>query len=124
MEAQPFGRAGIQGGAVVLYRSQTLDSCFLADCFALGFLRHLPVLKLLLLCAGWDAPCQALLSAGVKHIVVGAFDTSLSAGEVLRRVHPDSKKNIHSGKAGDVTKVPCSARRGGHQSLQCNTSRQ
>ena len=118
MEAQPFGRAGIQGGAVVLYRSQTLDSCFLADCFALGFLRHLPVLKLLLPCAGWDAPCQALLSAGVKHIVVGAFDTSLSAGEVLRRVHPDSKKNIHSGKAGDVTKVPCSARRGGHQSLQ------
>ena len=68
--------------------------------------RTLKPLRLLLPCAGWDAPSQALRALRVPHQVVGAWDTSYSAAQVLKRLHTGATaQHLHLGKSGDVLDV-------------------
>ena len=76
------------------------------DCLDLSFVPNLPTIRLLLPCAGFDAPSQALRMTKVPHTVVGAWDTSASAGSVLKRMHRTERGSLHLGKTeGDITKV-------------------
>ena len=47
-------------------------------------LQRLRRLRILLPCAGWDAPTQALHALGIQHEMVGAWDVSRSAGSWFR----------------------------------------
>lgn len=78
------------------------------DHLDLGFTAELPTIRLLLPCAGWDAPCQALSAAGVSYTLAGAYEVSPSAGRVLKRLHKGQTHFLHLGSdEGDVTKVVC-----------------
>ena len=69
-----------------------------------------PPVRVLLPCAGWDAPCQALQALGIPHTVAGAWETDMSCAPVLRKVHgiradKDLPHQFHIGRTGDITKV-------------------
>ena len=69
-------------------------------------LQRLRRLRILLPCAGWDAPTQALHALGIQHEMVGAWDVSRSAGSVLKRLHTGvPKKCLHLGSDGDICSV-------------------
>lgn len=69
-------------------------------------LQDLPDLRVLLPCAGWDAPSQALRMLGIKHTVVGAWEVAPSAGLVLKRLHAGAAgRSLHLGSDGDVCAV-------------------
>ena len=84
----------------ILRRSMRSSSCFFSW----------PV-RVILPCAGWDAPCQALQILGVEHRVVGAWDTDAVCGDVWRAVHrlPPTKPlppQFHTGLLrGDIKRV-------------------
>jgi hypothetical protein len=61
------------------------------------------VLRLLLPCAGFDAPGIALEALGVPFTVVGAYDTEIGPGRVLRARYGEGA--VHIGKAGDICSV-------------------
>lgn len=70
-----------------------------------------PPVRVLLPCAGWDAPCQALQALRIPYTVAGAWETDMSCAPVLRKVHGikpgrDLPSQFHLGRAGDVTRVP------------------
>lgn len=69
-------------------------------------LQRLRAIKILLPCAGWDAPSQALHALGIKHTMVGAWETSSSAAAVLKRMHNGAAaKQLHLGAGGDICQV-------------------
>ena len=67
--------------------------------------------RLILPCAGWDAPCQALQILGVEHRVVGAWDTDAVCGDVWKAVHhvrptKPLPPHFHAGRqGGDIQRV-------------------
>ena len=66
--------------------------------------------RVILPCAGWDAPSQALQAMGVEHTVVGAWDTDANCVPVWREVHgveahKPLPSQFHAGRRGDVQKV-------------------
>ena len=68
------------------------------------------LLRVLLPCAGWDAPCQALQHMKIPFVVAGAWEIDENCGMILKKVHgikPHEKlpSQFHLGRAGDVTKV-------------------
>ena len=68
------------------------------------------LLRVLLPCAGWDAPSQALQHMKIPHVVAGAWEIDENCMPVLKKVHgikPHEKlpSQFHFGCAGDVTKV-------------------
>ena len=68
------------------------------------------LLRVLLPCAGWDAPSQALQHMKIPHVVAGAWEIDKNCMPVLKKVHgikPHEKlpSQFHLGCAGDVTKV-------------------
>lgn len=76
----------------------------------LGRRLHMSKLRVILPCAGWDAPSQALQHLGVDHEVVGAWDVDSACHDVLRQVHhikPGKRmpKSFHIGKTGDIQRV-------------------
>ena len=68
------------------------------------------LLRVLLPCAGWDAPSQALQHMKIPHVVAGAWEVDENCTPVLKKAHgikPHEKlpSQFHIGRAGDVTKV-------------------
>ena len=68
------------------------------------------LLRVILPCAGWDAPCQALQAMQIPHVVVGAWETNEDCRPVLKKVHgikPSANlpSQFHIGRTGDVTRV-------------------
>ena len=67
--------------------------------------------RLILPCAGWDAPCQALQILGVEHRVVGAWDADAVCGDVWKAVHhvkptKPLPPHFHAGRReGDIQQV-------------------
>lgn len=63
--------------------------------------------RLLLPCAGFDAPGHALRAMAVNFEVLGAWDTSIHAGRALRHAYPSlTDKQLHLGRdKGDVMRV-------------------
>ena len=71
---------------------------------------HPGLLRVLLPCAGWDAPSQALQHMKIPHVVAGAWEIDENCMPVLKKVHgikPHEKlpSQFHLGCSGDVTKV-------------------
>ena len=79
---------------------------WLRDVGDVSEVRAVRPLRVLLPCAGWDAPSQALRALRVPHQVVGAWDTSHSAAQILKRLHIGAAaRHLHLGKSGDVLGV-------------------
>ena len=75
----------------------------------------LGLLRVLLPCAGWDAPSQALQAMRIPHVVAGAWEIDEACRPVLKKVHgikphADLPSQFHLGRcAGDVTRVQVSS---------------
>ena len=71
---------------------------------------HPGLLRVLLPCAGWDAPSQALQHMKIPHVVAGAWEIDENCIPVLKKVHgikphENLPSQFHLGRSGDVTKV-------------------